>query len=181
MLMINSMAVIFLGIIDIPMEVGVSFFCDEEPPSSLSTGTKEAASSVRLISRCDNHTTFTHENISHHHQHQHEHEHEHEQHTRGSSHLRLPVLRVLILTKALVVVTLGGKELLEVGLAIENPLHGSIVTKGEGTFAVRAFQAGLVESLPVFFILHHDFLCKINSLVADWTLLWSSSKLWHGV
>jgi hypothetical protein len=86
---------------------------------------------------------------------------------------------MLILAKALIVVTLGGKELLEMRLAIENTLHGSVVSKGECTFAVRALQTTLVESLLVFFVFHHYFLSDIHCLVAHCTLFCSSSKLRH--
>lgn len=90
-----------------------------------------------------------------------------------------PVLGVLILAKALIIVALGGEKLFEVGLAIENTLHGSVVSKSEVAFAVRALQTSLVESLLILFVFHHDFLCKIHCLVANGTLFCSSAKLRH--
>jgi hypothetical protein len=94
---------------------GVSFFSLEAVPSSLSTGTKEADIICEkvLSSIFMRNNTWT-----------------------SSSRLWGPVLGVLILAKALIVVTLSGEELLEVGLAIENSLHGRVISEGEVTFAV---------------------------------------------
>lgn len=57
-------------------------------------------------------------------------------HTWGSYGLWGPVLGVLVLAKPFIVVTLGGKELLEVRLAVEYSLHGGVVAESEVTLAV---------------------------------------------
>jgi hypothetical protein len=96
---------------------GVSFFWFDTAPSSFSTGTKEADHD-REKTLC--HIKFYRRKNT----------------WWRSGGLGSPALGVLILAKAFIVVTLGSEELLEVGLAIENTLHGGVVSESKVTFAV---------------------------------------------
>mmetsp|Transcript_31088 Transcript_31088/g.50298 ORF Transcript_31088/g.50298 Transcript_31088/m.50298 type:complete len:214 (-) Transcript_31088:112-753(-) len=63
----------------------------------------------------------------------------------GLSRILLPLGGVLLLTKALAVVTLEGKELLEVGLAVVLARESGIAAESEDLLAVLALHASLVE------------------------------------
>lgn len=82
-----------------------------------------------------------------------------------------PLLGVFLLAETLVVVALGGEELLEVGLAVDHALHGRVVAQGHDHATVAALEACLVEHLLSLLLLDHCLLCCVDGLVTDGTLL----------
>jgi hypothetical protein len=91
--------------------------------------------------------------------------------TWASANLRFPLSRGLLFSEALIIVTLGGKQLLEVRLAIHHPLHGCIISEGNDHTTVAALEAGLVEHLLALLLFNDGLLSGIDSLVAYMALL----------
>lgn len=83
----------------------------------------------------------------------------------------LPLGGDLLLAESLIIVALLCKELLEVRLAVDNALHGSIVAKGDNDIAVGTLEACLVEDLLALLLLNHSLLSGIHCLVASMALL----------
>lgn len=83
----------------------------------------------------------------------------------------LPFRRSLLFAKALVVVSLRSKQLLEVRLAVHNSLHGRVVSEGHNHVAVAALEAVLVEHFLALLLLDDCLLSSIYSLVACVALL----------